>query len=367
MRGLERGRHRESLEKSISHIAFAYGFSMPPILVSRKTVSLVKHDDPRASVALAVMKQAAKIIKPTQLWGGARGGRTSTLTFGTLGTRSAIGNALIAKTAFAIADVAGFAPPAVSVSSVGDAESKRRFTRELTNFFKKNIDAVPPELKSKSLSEPDAVYRELLSRKDPLIERAPRTIDYLSENSRKTMMDTLSLFESVGIPYSLDARMDNDPDIHSELIFGIETTEKDGRRVRIASGGRYNEAARKRFGIQSDAATAISITLPKSIDVNAVEDAPVCFVVHVGEAARLKAFTLLEALWKAHVAVTQTLMAESFREQIDTGKSSGAKYLAIIGQREALDNTIILRNTGTQMQVTMPQEKLEGYVSRVNR
>jgi len=364
MRTLERGRRHESLEKSIASIAFAYGFSAPPVQVSRKAVSSVKHDDPKTAVALAVMKQQTAKGKPVQVWGGARTGRGMTLTFGTVGTRAAIGNALIVKTALSIAELAGFDSPAVSVSSIGDAESKRRFTRELGNFFKKNHDVVPEDLKARALHDPDAVYRELLQRKDALIERAPRTIDYLSESSRKTMLETLSLFESVGIPYSIDARMHGEQAIHSELIFGIDATERDGTKTRIAVGGRFNDTARKSFGIDSDTATALSLSLPRDVDLDAVDREPACYVVHVGEAARLKAFTLLEALWRAHIAVTQTLMAESFKEQIDLGKLSGAKYLAIIGQREALDNTIIIRNTATQLQVTLPADKLEAYVSR---
>jgi histidyl-tRNA synthetase len=250
------------------------------------------------------------------------------------------------------------------VSSVGDAESKRRFTRELANFFKKNSEVVPTDLKSKAVHDPDAAYRELLARKDPLMEKAPRTIDYLSENSRKVMMETLSFFESVGIGYTIDARLHIDPSVAGDLVFAIDATDKSGEKMRIATGGRFENETRKAGLPEGRTATALTISLTKNMRLDELDQPPSCFVVHVGDAAKLKAFTLLESLWKAHVSVTQTLMADNFREQIEKGRLSGAKYLAIIGQREALDSTIIVRNVATQAQTTLPMEKLEMYMLR---
>lgn len=387
MRTLERGKTRESLEKSISRIAAAYGFSMPPITLSRKTVSDIDVEH-KTGAAIALLKHPVKkiippapveakpgsgghsakapilTVGPVQLWGSSKTAHGTTLSFAVTGTKHAIGNALIVKTALSIAEFSGYTDLAVLVSSIGDSESKKRFTRELTNFFKKQHDTIPTDVKARAAHDPDGVYRELLSRKDPFIERAPRVIDFLSENSRKAMLDTLAFFESVGIAYTIDPRLHGEVGVHGELVFALEALDKDGTRVRIATGGRFDSEAKKKWGIQTEVATAMSISVPKNLRVDEVDQAPACFVVHVGDAAKLKAFTLLESLWKAHITVTQAFLSDNFREQIERGKTSGTRYLAIIGQREALDKTILVRNTSTQMQVTLPLEKLEGYLMR---
>ena len=351
------------MEKSISRIAAAYGFSMPPVVISRRAVSALPLEQ-KTATAVSLVKQARVSVGPVQLWGSTKTAHGTTLSFAVTGTKHAIGNALIVKTALSISELSGFKDSAVLVSSVGDSESKKRFTRELTNFFKKQHDSIPVDVKARANHDPDAVYRELLSRKDPFIERAPRAIDYLSENSRKLMLETLSFFESVGIAYSLDPRLHGQAGVNGELVFAIEATDKDGSRIRVATGGRFDNEVKKNWGIQAEAATAISISVPKSIRADEAEQAPACFVVHVGDAAKLKAFTLLEALWRAHISVSQAFLAENFREQIEKGKLTKTKYLAIIGQREALDKTVIIRNNATQMQTTLPLERLEGYVMR---
>lgn len=365
MRSLERGARRETLEKAIARIAYAYGFTSQPVAISRKTASAA-HTDTKTAAALSLLKSATTSVSagPLQLWGALKTTHGTALSLAVVGTKQAIGNALVVKTALSIVELSGFENPSVMVSSVGDAESKRRFTRELGNFFKKNAEHVPSDLKAKVVHDPDAAYRELLTRKDPLMEKAPRTIDYLSENSRKAMLETLSFFEAVGIGYTIDARLHTEAGVTGDLVFAIDAADKSGERIRIATGGRFENETKKAGLPEGRTATALTLSLSKALRLDEMQQAPNCFVVHVGDAAKLKAFTLLESLWKAHVAVTQTLMSDNFRDQIEKGRLSGAKYLAIIGQREALDSTIIVRNVATQMQTTLPLDKLESYVLR---
>lgn len=364
MRSLERGKRHESLEQSIARIAYAYGFTASPTAIPKRALAANAASDPKTSASIALVNIAESGKGPSQAWGASRKGSGTILSFGIFSTRHAIAPAIVVKTALSIAEVAGFTDLSVLVSSVGDAESRKRFTRELGNFFKKHPDAVPEDLKQVVPRDPDLAYRTMLLNKDPNVDRMPRSIDYLSESSRKTMLATLSLFESVGIAYSIQARLIAEPGVESELLFAIEGTDKRGERVRIATGGRYDESAKKARGNQAESAVAISLDMQGRVDVEALEDAPACFIVHVGDAAKLRSFALLEALWRAHVAVGQALMLENLREQVQKGTESGSKYLAIIGQREALDNTAIVRTVSTQVQMTLPLYKLAGHVNR---
>jgi histidyl-tRNA synthetase len=84
----------------------------------------------------------------------------------------------------------------------------------------------------------------------------------------------------------------------------------------------------------------------------------------VGEAAKLKAFQLLGSLWNAHIALDQALLASTIEQQMQYAQKSGAKYVTIIGQREALDETAIVRNAATQLQETLPLDKMITKLSK---
>jgi histidyl-tRNA synthetase len=371
MRSLERGKRNESIEKSIARVAYAYGFGGAPVNIPKRTLGSITVStgtkDQKTAASLAIVNLAQTGKGPTQSWGASRNGKSTIVSFAIFSTRHAIAPALVIKTALSMAEIAGFTDLSVLVSSVGDAESRKRFTRELGNFFKKHAEALPETIKKIAPQDPDAAYRVLLDTKDPILERMPRSIDYLSESSRKTMLSALSLFESVGIAYTLHPRLGATPNAESELIFAIEGSDKRGNRVRIATGGRYDEYAKRSRGTTAEPAVVMSIELSGKMDIEAIEEEPACFVVHVGDAAKLRAFALLEALWRAELAVGNALMSENLRDQVEKATHSKTKYLAIIGQREALDNTAIVRSVATQIQTTLSLEKLAGYVTRSHR
>ena len=366
MQHSERTHGYEALAASLEKIAYAYGFSTPPLVITKKQLSAQaqgKGADQHAAVSLALLSQTTPTQTPVHLWGVFHGAkRTSTVSFAIIAARHPLGNALVLKATHALAERAGLKNATVLVSSIGDAESQRRFARELAAFFRKQIQALPEEMRNIVLDDPGLGYRHLLAVRDPLLERAPKPIDYLSENSRKTMLDALALFEAVGLPYALEPHLPSLPDTHAELLFAIEGTDAKGIAVRIASGGRFDHFVKKEN--TGESAVSMSIELSEELEMQEPPHIPSCYVVHVGDAAKLRAFATLETLWKTNLYVGETLLADTLREQMERAKASKTKYILIIGQREALDGTVIVRNTATQLQTVIPLDRLPAYVSR---
>jgi histidyl-tRNA synthetase len=296
------------------------------------------------------------------VWGAAKKGGSTTFSFTVLASRHAISHALVIKTAVSVLELAGFTDLVVGVSSVGDAESKRRFLRELQSFFRKHAASVTPETLKRSHTDPEAAYRDVLSDGGEAAEKLPRPIDFLSENSRKTMVDTLHLFEAVGIEYELQSHLPSTKGVHAELLFAISAVDHKGQRVIAATGGRMDELMKK-SGPMIGHTVGLSVTVPESVDAELPAGKLSCFVVHVGEAAKLKSFSMIEALWRADVSVRQALMAESLRDQMDAAKAGGAKFIAIVGQREALDGTVLVRNVDSGTQQSLTRDKLASYLA----
>lgn len=359
----ERGLTRESLDRSIARIASTYGFSAPPVTLSRKALQDQGDYDVDTRATLALVKSQAPAKKTAQAWGSAKRNGSTTLSFTVLASKHAISHALVIKSATSILERAGFTDLVVGVSSIGDQESKRRFVRELQSFFRKQSSVLSPELLKKAQHDPEAVYRDLLTEGGEVTEKLPRPIDYLSENSRKSMVDTLHLFEVVGIEYELQPHLPSVRGVHAELLFAISAVDAKGNRVIAATGGRLDELMKK-SGPTVGHSVGLSLTVPDTVDVEPAQDKVACFVVHVGEAAKLKTFAMMDALWRADVAVREALLAESLRDQMDEAKRLGAKYIAIVGQREALDNTVIVRNVDTGAQQSISTDKLSVLLTR---
>lgn len=364
MRTLERGGKRESLESMSLSIAQAYGFSSSPVTLSKKDLS----GDTVTDRDLALIAALTGKMQPTeaatcQAWGTAKRGGGTAIVFAAMSSKMSVAQAFVVKAALGVAESSGLQGATVLISSVGDPESRKRYVREIGNFFKKNAKDVPGNVLELSAKDPDGALKSLADSDHPLAENFPRTIDHLSEASRKIMIETIALFEKLGIKYELEPRLSYEPGVSRELVFAIAGTNHKGERVEIARGGRI-ECAHGKEGAE---VVGISVSVPEalSIDRRAATADPACFVVHVGEAAKLKAFTLLDTLWRAHITLGQALLAETITEQMERVVNSKAKYVAIIGQREALDDTVIIKNTATEFQETIPLSKLTARLSRV--
>ena len=363
----ERARERESLDASIAHIARAYGFTSSPVPISKKAVADQGDMDVGIAVVTALVKAQQPTKRPQHVWAAAKKSGGMVLSFTVMASRHAISHALVVKTALSIAEVAGYTDLVVGVSSIGDAESRRRFQRELNSFFRKHAELIEPDMLKRAQQNPESVYRNILAQGGELAERLPRPIDYLSESSRKSMVDTLHLFESVGIQYELQPHLPATLGVHGEMLFAISGVDQKGERATIATGGRLDELMKKQDKQPVGHSVGLSLMMPDTVEPTLSEAQLACFVVHVGEAAKLRAFSLIEILWRANVSVEEALLAESLRDQMDEAKRTSAKYIAIVGQREALDNTVILRNVGTGMQQSLPVERLASHVGRVTR
>lgn len=345
--------------------AQTYGFSGAPLSITRNDLGDVPDTVTRDTALVATLAgKIGPVTQTTQVWATAKKGGGTSVVFAAASPTLSIAQAFVVKASLATAEAAGFDNLVVLVSSIGDQESRKRHLRELGSFFKKNAKELPEEVLEVSAKDHVAASRLLIESEHPLAGSLPRTIDHLSESSRKIMLETISLFESLEIRYELEPRLPYAPDIQHELIFAIAGTDPKGNIVTVASGGRIREESKRKE--QADM-VGMSVSLNEQIDARAARGAliPACFVVHVGEAAKLKAFTLLDSLWRAHVALGQALLADTVTEQMARAAESGAKYVAIIGQREALDETVIIKNMATEFQETISREKLIGRMSRL--
>ena len=84
--------------------------------------------------------------------------------------------------------------------------------------------------------------------------------------------------------------------------------------------------------------------------------------VHLGDEAKRLSIRLAEDFRKARVSLTQDIGVESLTEQIHLVERRGSPYLLIMGRKEALEHTVILRNRQTQEETVLP---LLGLVDRL--
>jgi len=133
----------------------------------------------------------------------------------------------------------------------------------------------------------------------------------------------------------------------------------------LGSGGRYDDLA-EALGDKSAPAVGFACGIEriceelKKIGSPIVRDPsiPTVFLAQLGELGRKKSLPLFEELRKSGIRVIESFGRNSIKSQLKIANREEAQISLIMGQKEALDNTIIVRDMNAGTQETIPLAKL---------
>ena len=135
----------------------------------------------------------------------------------------------------------------------------------------------------------------------------------------------------------------------------------------LARGGRYDELTRP-YVRGTLPSTGIVIAM-RTNDKNSKFGRPrrrkanAC-LVHIGKEARIRSINIIETFRARKIPIEQCLYFERFSEQMAYAEAQHTKYILIIGQQEARENVVLMRNTDDHSQQTVPIDLLPELLDR---
>lgn len=287
-----------------------------------------------------------------------------------IGASHSVADALTIQTAYCILREEGYQNLIVDVNSIGDRESIQRFERALIQFYRDRIGDLPPKfhdiLKNDVFDMLQFSNDEICQR---LNEEAPKAISYLSDASRHHFMDVLEHLEELGVPYRIKNTLVGNRNISSQTVFSIREMDDDfeEKTAPLAMGTRYNRLSRKiRLG-HDISAVGISLSYTPRNKTRRQRKTPLQpkhFFAHLGDVARQKSLALIDELRIARIPVYHSLVRDKIREQLARAEQLKLPYTIIMGQKEAMENVVIVRNAHTRAQETVPLDQLVSYLKR---
>lgn len=287
------------------------------------------------------------------------------------GVPGSIAEAMVLQTAVSILNDSGAKNYCVYVNSIGDRDSAAKFAREATNQLRKHVNDMPPSLQT-ALKRDVFHALELISHKEhPLRDELPRPMQYLSDTSRRHLREVLEYLETTDTPYSIDDVLIGHRDCYSQTLFEIRFApeEESGGEVTLARGGRCDELTRPYY---RGSIPAVSLIIEggrprRKSSLTQGNKKPKVYLIQIGFGAKLQSLPLIELLRKAHIPLKQSLGNDQLGDQLTAIEEQGVPYALIMGQREALDKTIIFRDMETQSQKTVPLADLPVFLKSAIR
>ena len=78
-------------------------------------------------------------------------------------------------------------------------------------------------------------------------------------------------------------------------------------------------------------------------------------VVHLGFGPKIRGLMMIDELRQAGIPVMHSLASDSLSEQLRDAEKKGVAFTLIIGQKEYVENTVILRDMGARNQEFIDQ------------
>lgn len=220
--------------------------------------------------------------------------------------------------------------------------------------------------------------------------QAPQVLDFLCDSCKKHLRGFLEFLDEARIPYSLDAKLLREKSWFSTCAFVAVTgmrhlhegdEEKiaplssllsllsyDQGRVILAEGGRMSRAAELLAGhpVEATGATVfMDVAHMMSGSIHALARMrPDVFLIQLGELAKRKSLPLIEVLRQGGITMQESLGRDSIKSQLKTAERAGAEIALVLGQKEALDETVMVREMESGIQETIPQSRVVDFLRR---
>jgi histidyl-tRNA synthetase len=283
-----------------------------------------------------------------------------------VGARGAIAEALLLIVASTIAEEAGLPKQVLSINNIGSMESSNRYVRDVGTYLRKHIDTISPTLRPRAATDPLGTLVQLIERGHPAVARAPQAMEYLTEEERRRFWELLEYIEGAGLSYELSPSILGSRDCWAHSLYELSMMDQEtSSRIPTAFGGRYDPLA-SRFGGTLGAAT-ISITCEvkgKTRFKRETLGVPSIYFAHLGIEARRASLRALEVLRRAEIPVYHSLCFEKIGDQMLQAKALASPYVLIMGYKEAMENTIMVREVATNSQESVLLSELPGYLKR---
>ncbi|MFH1769798.1 MAG: histidine--tRNA ligase [Parcubacteria group bacterium] len=282
----------------------------------------------------------------------------------------------------------------VKLNSIGDADCRPQYIKALKDHYRGSAKRICAQCLKRIKSNPLRVLDCKKPDCQEHIKNAPQFLEYLDEDCKKHFKGVLEFLDELEVPYLLDHTLVRGLDYYTRTTFEIivekenekeekEDEKKEGEEeekkiktkkenekpksepLALGGGGRYDKLVEHMGGPKTPAIgwgmgierIILALKIQK-IEPASSKKPPKVFIAQLGELAKRKSLALFEEFRRSGVSAKSSFGRDSIKAQLRVSNRLNIPYTIIMGQKEALDGSVIIREMGTGVQETVPVEKV---------
>lgn len=243
----------------------------------------------------------------------------------------------------------------VNINSLGDKQSREQYRNALIEYFRPHIDDLCEDCKCRFEKNPLRILDCKIDKDKEIMKNAPKTIDYLNEESKKHFEDVKKYLDALQIEYKVNTNLVRGLDYYSHTVFEVEASvEGFGSQNVLCGGGRYDNLveniggpATKGVGFAMGIERLLTALEFENINLNENNNVDV-YVIPVDESIKYDASSLVMSLRLNGFKVDMDYMNRNMKSNFKQADRINAKYIIIIGEDEVKTNTLTIKNNKTK-------------------
>jgi histidyl-tRNA synthetase len=250
------------------------------------------------------------------------------------------------------------------INSLGGPECQEKFKAAL-GLFLINKEGLCEDCQRRRTTNPLRVLDCKSAHCQKILQSAPVMRDYLCSTCAAHFARVLERLDYFKVAYVVQPRLVRGLDYYTHTAFEVVAAGL-GAQDAVAGGGRYNGLA-KELGGPDLPAVGFAIGEDRLLEVLpedfGQDHRPRIFVAALGEAARERAFTVVQELRRKNLAGEMDFEGRSLKAQMTLADRLNAAYVVILGEQElatGLAQVRSMRNYAPQAKDTADLTEVQG-------
>lgn len=254
------------------------------------------------------------------------------------------------------------------INTLGDYESREKYNLALKKHLSSYIKELCYDCQSRIEKNPLRILDCKIDRNHKALLSAPRTIDYLNQNSKKHFDLVCKLLSDIGVAFVVDTNLVRGLDYYTHTVFEIISNDsKLGTGLTIVGGGRYSGLVEEMggptypgvgfaFGLERVIMAMDNDIINRDIDV---------YIIVIGENARVASYNLMNKIRNNGYSVDMNYKERSIKSQFKTVDKYNAKITILMGENEIKNNVISIKNNYTKEQYIIKESEVVEFVENL--
>lgn len=252
------------------------------------------------------------------------------------------------------------------INSLGDQESRDAYREALQNHFQPVLNELCHDCQVRYEKNPLRILDCKVDKNHPMMQTAPKTIDYLSDNAKAHFEKVCALLDDLEIDYVVDPNLVRGLDYYSHTVFEIISDDpKLGAGSTVGGGGRYNGLVEELGGPQTPGVgfafgmERLMIALGDDHDDDEGLDV---YIMPLGTEAKDLAMQIMTMLRANGFTCDMDQCDRGLKGQFKSADRFHAHFSMIIGEDEVQKEVVNMKCNHTKEQVEVPLENIVEFI-----